>query len=101
MAELKVNLGSYKLENALAQDRTDKSGCFILDVGRNREGNSVASLPQVIEMVDDYTVNVHDRLEPVTKLYIIGDWKFAGQKKTDTADEEGPEEQKRYANEVR
>ena len=104
MAELKANLGPYELEDALAHDRAVENGCFILDVGCNERGSPVPSLARVAEIVEDYIINVHDRLEPVRKLYVIGDWKLASQTKVDEVDEddeERSEERKRYSNEVR
>jgi hypothetical protein len=101
MAELKAHLGPYKLENALAADRADEKGCFILEVGRARNDNPTASLEHVAEIVDDYIINVHGRAAPVTKLYVIGDWKLAKQKRIFDEEKEGPAEQKRYSNEVR
>jgi hypothetical protein len=98
MAEVKDNLGPYILEKALAADRGDDN-CFILDVGRNNEGDIVSSLEHVIEQVDDYLINVYDRLAPVIKLYIVGEWKPTLPKKSD--EKIGmPEEQKQYVNEV-
>jgi hypothetical protein len=99
MAELKAHLSPYRLEQALALDSADRNGCFILDVGPDEKSNSVSSLEHVTEIVDAYIVNVHDRLEPVRKLYVIGDWKLA--KKVSGGEKEGPAEQKRYSNEVR
>jgi hypothetical protein len=101
MAELKAHLGPYKLENALATDRADEKGCFILDVGRDETGNPVSSLEHVAEIVDNYIINFHDRVAPVTKLYVTGDWKLAKQEAKSEEEKEGPVEQKRYSNEVR
>ena len=100
MTELKAHLRPYKLEEALSADCTGRARCFVLDVGHHKD-NSVASLAQVTESVNNYTMSAYDRLEPVTKLYIVGDWKFASHKKVDGGDEQGHEEQKRYVNEVR
>ncbi|KAI4956464.1 hypothetical protein J4E91_000675 [Alternaria rosae] len=83
MAEPKDNLGPYVLETALAADRADNS-CYVLNVGRDEDGDVTSSLKHVTEQVDDYLINVYDRLTPVTKLYVVGDV---------------PEGQKRYANE--
>ncbi|KAL1796895.1 hypothetical protein ACET3X_005435 [Alternaria dauci] len=74
MAELKDNLGSYILEKALTADR-DKADCFVLDVGRDKNGDVVSSLEHVVEQVDNYLIDVYDRLAPVTKLYVVGEWK--------------------------
>jgi hypothetical protein len=98
MAELKDNLSPYILETALASDRTDNS-CYVLNVGRDENGDVTSSLEHVKEQVDDYLINVYDRLTPVTKLYIIGEWKLALEKK-DSGDSDVQEEKKRYANEV-
>ena len=99
MAELKDNLGPYVLETTLAADRTDNS-CYVLNVGRDGNGDINSSLKHVKERVDDYLINVYDRLTPVTKLYVIGDWKSA-QAKKDSEQASAFEEQKRYANEVK
>jgi hypothetical protein len=100
MVELKASLGSYELKDTLAHDNAVANGCFILDVGSNERGSPVPSLARVAEIVDDYIINCHDRLEPVRKLYVIGDWKLASQAKVDEDDEERPEERKRYSKEV-
>ncbi|KAI4675582.1 uncharacterized protein J4E88_007615 [Alternaria novae-zelandiae] len=97
MAELKDNLGPYVLETALAADRADDS-CYVLNVGRDENGNVTSSLKHVNAQVDNYLINVYDRLVPVTKLYVIGEWKSARAKK-DSEQASAPEEQKRYANE--
>lgn len=73
MADLKANLGMYTLKQALEADRPT-SGCFVLDVGHDEEGNPVKSLKHVIEVVDEYLVNVGNLSSPFTKLYVIGDW---------------------------
>ncbi|KAJ4374263.1 hypothetical protein N0V83_003004 [Neocucurbitaria cava] len=76
MTELKANLSSYDLETALNADLADKrNGCFVLDVhdGAN-VGERVTSLKIVLETVDDYLLNCHDLLAPITKLYIVGIW---------------------------
>ena len=99
MTELKDNLGSYVLETTLAADRADDS-CYVLNVGRDQNGNVTSSLKHVNEQVDDYLINVCDRLVPVTKLYVIGEWKSARAKK-DNKQTSAPEEQNRSANEVR
>jgi len=99
MAEFKDNLGPYVLETALAADRADDS-CYVLNVGRDENGNVTSSLKHVNAQIDDYLINVYDRLVPVTKLYVIGEWKSARAKK-DSEQASAPEEQKRYANEVR
>jgi hypothetical protein len=99
MTELKDNLGPYFLETALAVDGTDES-CYVLDVARNAKGDVVASLQHVVEQVDDYLINMYDRPTPVTKLYVVGEWKPTPAKKGEE-ETDLPEEQKRYANEVR
>lgn len=99
MAELKDNLGPYVLETALADDRADNS-CYVLNVGRDKDGDVISSLKHVTEQVDNYLINVYDRLTPVTKLYVVGEWKSALAKKG-SEESSVPEGQKRYANEVR
>ncbi|KAF1834152.1 hypothetical protein BDW02DRAFT_647814 [Decorospora gaudefroyi] len=98
MAELKLNRAPYRLEEALAADGTDKSGCFILDVGSDENGAPVASLEKVVKIVDDYLIDVLDRLAPITKLYVVGEWHLAEQP-IEHVETEEPEEQTRYANE--
>ncbi|KAI4620507.1 uncharacterized protein J4E87_007195 [Alternaria ethzedia] len=80
MAELKDNLGPYVLETTLAADRADDS-CYVLNVGRDENGDVTSSLKHVNEQVDDYLINVYDRVTPVTKLYVVGEWKSALAKK--------------------
>ena len=77
MAELKANLGPYNLEVALASDRANGHDCFILDVGRNDNAGSVASLRQVGMEVDNYVLNARDSVKSITKLYIVGKWRSA------------------------
>ncbi|KAG9187730.1 hypothetical protein G6011_05601 [Alternaria panax] len=97
MAELKDHLGPYTLRKALAADGADDN-CFILNVGRDENGDVVSSPEHVAEQVDDYLINVYDRLAPVTKLYVVGEWRSILLKKGDER-ASIPEQQKRYANE--
>jgi hypothetical protein len=98
MAELKDALGPYVLEKALAADRSSDN-CFVLDVGRDENGDIISSLEHVVDQVDDYLINVYDRLAPVTKLYVVGEWNAT---RAETSDKtiDSSEEQEHYANEV-
>lgn len=73
MAELKANLGPYRLKVALEADRQG-ANCFVLDVGHDEDGNQVASLDHVNEIVYKYISNIENLYQPTTKLYVVGDW---------------------------
>lgn len=77
MTELKANLSPYYLEAALATDSGTQNDCYVLDVGRNENGTSVASLRHLNGKVADYVLTVHDLIVPITKLYVIGDWNLS------------------------
>ena len=80
-ADLKANLGPYRLEEALEADRSCDD-CLVFDVGRDEDGNAVESLKHTIKMVDDYLLDAGNLYESITKLYVVGDWN------TSAADEE-------------
>lgn len=63
----------YSLEVGLAADR-NLGGCFVLDVSCYNEVGLDSSLEYVNAQVDHYLLDVHDRIAPVTTLYVIGNW---------------------------
>lgn len=95
MAELKANLDSYQLEQALEGDRADPT-YLVLDVGRNDKGDTVNSLEHVVAFVDNYLLYVHDLPSPTTKLYVVGDWKLESvtQEQPETESEESNKKQR-------
>jgi len=99
MAELKENLGPYVLQTALAADRNENS-CYVLNVGRDETGDVTSSPKHVNEQVDDYLINVYDRVTPVTKLYVVGEWKSAALAKKGSDRTSIPEEQSHCSIEV-
>jgi hypothetical protein len=72
MIEFKSALEPYNLEVALEADRG--KGCLVVDVGRDEDGQSVASLQQIIKQVHRHVHHAYAPHLPATKLYIIGDW---------------------------
>lgn len=73
MADFKEHLVPYSLNPELEGDRTDEN-CFILDVGRDNDGDWVISSAHVAAIVESYRYNGVDLLSSITKLYIVGDW---------------------------
>jgi hypothetical protein len=82
MANHPSSVDAYSLDVALATDRAD-TACYVLDVGRNDDGDIVDSLQHVTEKVDHFLVHGFDRAAPVTILYVIGDWRSSQQEQAD------------------
>ncbi|KAH8723897.1 hypothetical protein GQ44DRAFT_740652 [Phaeosphaeriaceae sp. PMI808] len=72
MSEFRSTLEPYKLEAALINDCDHD--CLVIDVGRDGEGHSVASLDLVLEKVNHYVYHNPSLVFDAKKLYIIGGW---------------------------
>jgi hypothetical protein len=89
MSEFRSALKAYNLEKVLAADRN--SGCLVIDVGHDENGQSIPSHAHVIERVDHVLHYARAAAFAATKLYIVGDWNLTPIDSGGELDEEAQE----------